>query len=163
MLYIVFLFFYDIIEFDKNRGDIHLRKSNLTKLTNRELDVLSILWNSEQPLTAAEISAASNGELTINAIQAVVRKLLKENLIEVGDIVYSGTVLCRNYKPTPTSKERILTQFSDEFRRFQSKFSVSSLLATLYAPEKDEKKRSQTIQELEDFLEKYKEQNQEEK
>lgn len=67
-------------------------------LSKRELDIMNILWNSEKPLTAAEIYQL-NPDISINTIQAVVKKLLKLNYIEVADIVYSGTVLCRSYHP----------------------------------------------------------------
>lgn len=126
------------------------------KLTNRELDILNILWASEKPLTASEISTVSEGVLTINVVQAMLRKLLKQNLIEVADIVYSGTVLCRNYKPTNASKEQIIAQFSDEFRRFQKEFSLSSLWASLLDQEEDPAERKQQIIDLENFLEEYK-------
>ena len=73
-------------------------------LTGREKDILSILWNSEKGLIASEV-VKERDDLTINTVQAVLKKLLRRNLIEVDQIVYSGTVLSRSYKPTLTEAE----------------------------------------------------------
>ncbi len=58
-------------------------------LTKRDMDVMNILWDSDEPKTAALIVKAKP-ELTMNTVQAVLRKLLKNNLIEVADIFYNG-------------------------------------------------------------------------
>jgi len=73
-------------------------------LTGREKDILDILWNAEKGLIASEIVKQMEG-LTINTVQAVLKKLLKRNLIKIDQIVYSGTVLSRSYVPTLTEAE----------------------------------------------------------
>lgn len=73
-------------------------------LTGREKDILSILWNSEKGLIASEIVKEQEG-LTINTVQAILKKLLRRNLIKVDQIVYSGTVLSRSYVPALTEAE----------------------------------------------------------
>lgn len=80
------------------------KKKKFPKLTSREIDILNILWENEKPLIASEIADARS-DLTINTVQAVLRKLLKYQLVEVADIVYSGTVLSRSYRPTITSED----------------------------------------------------------
>ena len=131
-------------------------KSKPLKLTNRELDILEILWNTGNDMTASQIVAASEGVLTTNTVQAVLKKLLKLELIRVANIVHSGTVLCRSYEPTIAAREQVLEQFSNEFMRFQKKITPSSLLACLIAKEKDEHIRDKEIQQLETFLDEYK-------
>ena len=83
-----------------------LHKKQFLKLTGREMDIMNILWNSQKPLIASEI-AEYRSDLTINTVQAVIRKLLKYQLIEVADIVYSGTVLSRSYKPSISSENML--------------------------------------------------------
>ncbi len=73
-------------------------------LTGRERDILNILWNSDKGLIASEI-VKSREDLTINTVQAILKKLLKRNLIKIDQIVYSGTVLSRSYVPTLTEPE----------------------------------------------------------
>lgn len=52
------------------------KKKKFPKLTSREIDILNILWENEKPLIASEIADARS-DLTINTVQAVLRKLLK--------------------------------------------------------------------------------------
>lgn len=73
-------------------------------LTGREKDILDILWKAGKGLIASEIVKEMEG-LTINTVQAVLKKLLKRNLIKIDQIVYSGTVLSRSYVPTLTEAE----------------------------------------------------------
>lgn len=117
-------------------------------LTDREMDILNILWLSEKPLIASEI-ANRDDSLTINTIQVVLRNLLKKKLIEVADIVYSGTVLCRSYRPTMESKDFTLQQFISEFQNMNS-ITTPKLVATLLEHEKNEEV---VIAELEKLLE----------
>lgn len=84
--------------------------------TRREQDVLEVLWNGEKPMTASEIVGA-NPDLTMNTVQAVLRKLLGQKIIEVADIVYSGTVLSRSYRPIISHDEFIASQFSQDLER----------------------------------------------
>ena len=60
------------------------KKKKFPKLTSREVDIMNILWTSGKPLIASEI-ADCRPDLTINTVQAVLRKLLKYQLVEVAD------------------------------------------------------------------------------
>ena len=91
-------------------------------LSPRQLEVMEILWNAEKGLTASEIVNASN-ELQINTVQASLRSVITKKYIEVGDIVYSGTVLSRSYVPMVTREEYL--NFSC---KKLSEFSSSSLV-----------------------------------
>ena len=73
-------------------------------LTQREQDVLQILWDADCGLISSEVVRRKE-ELTINTVQAIMRKLLSRNLIEVSEIVHSRTVLCRKYVPVMSQKE----------------------------------------------------------
>lgn len=124
------------------------KQNNQSKLTDREMDVLDILWSAEKPLVASEIAKAGDS-LTINTVQVVLRNLLKKKLIEVAEIVYSGTVLCRSYRPTITSKDFALRQFVDQFHNMDKSITPPSLVAALLENEKDEEG---VIEELEKLL-----------
>ena len=130
-------------------------KKPYEKITNRDLDILNILWHSGKSMTASEI-VATGGGLTTNTVQAVLRKLLKQKWIEIAEIVYSGTVLCRSYRPTMTMKEFALTQLADEFQQLQEEISTSSLVAALLDKAPSPEKRAEEIQQLEKLLADYK-------
>jgi len=67
-----------------------------TRLTNREFDIMRILWNSESSLSSRDISNKMES-LTLNTVQATMRTLLKRNFVIADSIGYSGTVLTRKY------------------------------------------------------------------
>ncbi|MTK08109.1 MAG: BlaI/MecI/CopY family transcriptional regulator [Hungatella sp.] len=122
------------------------RKTELS-LTKRELDVMTILWESSRPLVASEITKIDE-TLNINTVQAVIRKLLDKEYIEVDDIVYSGTVLTRSYKPALSKKEMAVQRFIGQFQE-NDKVSIPNLVATLLKHEKNEQ---EVIEELELLL-----------
>lgn len=130
-------------------------KNKFSKLTSREVDIMNILWASEKPLIASEI-ADSRPDLTVNTVQAVLRKLLKYQLIEVADIVYSGTVLSRSYRPTITSEEFALHKVTSDYLAFQKTLSKPLLVSALLDTEKDPVKTRETIDELQKMLDEYK-------
>lgn len=117
-------------------------------LTKREMDVMTILWESNTPLVASEITKM-DASLNINTVQAVIRKLLDKKYIEVADIVYSGTVLTRSYKPTLSKKEMTVQRFIGQFQE-NDKVSIPNLVTTLLKHEKNEQ---EVIEELEAMLE----------
>lgn len=107
-------------------------------------------------MTASEIVSSSSSNLTMNTAQAVLRKLLKNNLIKVADIVYSGTVLSRSYTPTITSEEFAIEQLTSEYQKLQKGLSKISLIAALLEIEPDKEKAREEILQLEKMLEDYK-------
>lgn len=122
------------------------------RLTNRELDILNILWESPKSLVASEITSIRD-DLSINTVQAVLKKLLHKNLIQVDEIVYSGTVLSRSYKPTLTPKEFEIKRFTSSYSKTSGKpFSPSNLIVTLLEEEKDSAKVLSEIKNLEKYL-----------
>lgn len=66
------------------------------KLNPRELEVLKILHENERALTSTEI-VNSGEELTQSTVQAVLRKLLAAELVEVQGVTHSGNVLSRTF------------------------------------------------------------------
>lgn len=131
-----------------------------SKLTRRDLDVLSVLWDSERPLTASEIVAA-NPALNKNTVQPVLRKLLKNELVQVADIVYSGTVLSRSYIPSISRQELSLYRLSSEYRQLEKDVSKASFFSFLLKTEDNQEKFQEDLRELEELLESYKQKDNE--
>jgi predicted transcriptional regulator len=76
----------------------------LGELKKRQLEVMDVLWEADEPMIASEIVKARE-DLNVNTVQAALRSLVKKNYIEVADIVYSGTVLSRRYKTLITKED----------------------------------------------------------
>lgn len=83
----------------------------------RELDVLNILWKSDEPMMATDIVNAKKG-LTQSTVTAVLRKMLSKELVEVVGVTHSGRVLSRTYRPTEKSKQAIKDHFLEMYSGF---------------------------------------------
>lgn len=124
------------------------------KLTNRDFDILQILWSSSTSLTALEI-VKKNPDLTMNTVQAVLRKLLKEGFVKIDKIVYSGTVLSRSFAPAITSEEFILKQARENMQDLGTT-NKSAFLIALFEDENNPKKTLTELEDLEAAIAEYK-------
>ena len=95
----------------------------IRNLSQKQLDVMKILWDAGTTLVASDI----------NTVQASLRVLLKENLVEIADIVYSGTVLSRSYRPL-ISRD---VYFNAEYKNIIGNSSTSAMIATFIEQEED--------------------------
>lgn len=100
------------------------------KMPQKELDVLSLLLRSEQPMTISDI-VAMNPDYTINMIKPIIRKLSKLEMVEVAGIVYRGTSIARTFKPTKTAHLVLQDIFQQEYQSFRELFTDNSLLISL--------------------------------
>lgn len=75
----------------------------------------------------------AESSMNINTVQASLRVLLKENLVEIADIVYSGTVLSRSYRPL-ISRD---VYFNAEYKNIIGNSSTSAMIATFIEQEED--------------------------
>ena len=95
----------------------------MKRITSKQLEIMQVLWKSDQSLTASEI-ANSDPALNINTVQVCIRQLLKNEYIQVADIVYSGTVLCRSYSPIVTKQEYVDAFFCDDVGGLSAALSI---------------------------------------
>ena len=126
----------------------------MVQLNPRELDVLNILWKSEEAMMATDIVNAGEG-LTQSTVTAVLRKLLKDELVEVVGITHSGRVLSRTYRPTETSREVILQNFTYTYNCFSNVISESTLCAAILTDNKAPEKAKAEIKKLKALLSEY--------
>lgn len=87
---------------------VERRKDEMTLklLTKKENEVMSILWQSEKPMTAHMITETDQS-LSIYTVQQVLQRLLKMNYVEIAEINYSGTVFARYYAPAISQTDYI--------------------------------------------------------
>ena len=117
----------------------------------RELEILNILWNSDVALTSADIIEEGN-RLSQSTVQAVLRKLLNEGLVQVEGVTHSGNVLSRTYKPTEASRDVITKQFVNNYSDIQNIVSKRSIFAAMLNMETDSDKRKAEIEDLKKML-----------
>ena len=119
----------------------------MAQMNPRELDVLNILWKSDEPLMATDIVNAGEG-LTQSTVTAVLRKLLREKMIEVVGVTHSGRVLSRTYRPTEESRERILQNFTDSYSCFCDVIAESTMCAAILKSGNDTKRSKEELTKL---------------
>jgi len=121
-------------------------------LNEREMDVLNILWANEEPMMVTDIVNQKNG-LTQSTVTAVLRKLLKEELVEVAGVTHSGRVLSRIYKPTEKSRKVIMTDFLDQYNRFCEVIRESEICASILTSINDKNRTKEEAKKLFALLE----------
>ena len=62
----------------------------MRKLTQKQLEVMKVLWDHNKPMISSEIEK-SNPSFNTNTVQTCLRELLKKDYIQFGVFVYSGT------------------------------------------------------------------------
>ena len=81
------------------------------KFNNREIDVLSILWDSDISLTVNDIAEISG--ISKSTVSPVLKKLLAKNYIKVEDVVLSGKTVTRKYIPIIDREKFILEAYKN--------------------------------------------------
>ncbi len=115
----------------------------MAQLNPRELDVLNILWKSGEAMTSTDIVNEMRG-LTQSTVIAVLRKLLKEGLVEVDGVTHSGKVLSRTYRPTEASRDIIMDNFATDYANFKNVITQSDICAAiLHVEEKPERLKAE--------------------
>ena len=107
------------------------------KLTNREVEVLNLLWEAGKPCVASDL-AKMDDSLSLNTIFSVLRVLLKKGYVEIADIVYSGTVLTRSYRPTALAEDLSTEHFVTQYKQLIKSISPTMLFAALLDSKNDD-------------------------
>lgn len=87
-------------------------------LSKKEFDIMNVLWNSSQSLTANQICEIDKN-LIMSTTQVSLRKLLKNKFISVDQVVMNNKSLSRSYIPIVKQGEYILNSFNNiDVKRF---------------------------------------------
>lgn len=121
--------------FKTNNNDIGGKQMIPNGLTRRESQIMTILWNSDRPLSAAEVVAIAP-ELSKNTIQIVLKKLLTLGYVEVAGFTYSKNALTRTFKPIIEQSEYLIGTLSEKTALDVTKAYIS---------------KSESLEELEDI------------
>ncbi len=105
-------------------------------------------------MTSTDIVNEQRG-LTQSTVIAVLRKLLKDDLVQVDGVTHSGKVLSRTYRPTENSREVIMRNFADDYANFKNVISKSDLCAAILHIEQTPEQMKEEISKLKDILAEY--------
>lgn len=121
------------------------------KLNTRDMEIIMILACSESPMTSSQI-VRNKGGLTQSTVQAVLRKLLNEDLVEVAGVTHSGNVLSRTFSISDKGRNVVEEKFIADFVEFKSIINKSAVVAGMLAAETDMDQRKKDIAEIESCL-----------
>ena len=122
-------------------------------LSEREMNVMQVLWKYEKPMTVTEI-VESEKELTTSTVDTVLRKLLDKGYVQVIDTVQTGKVFARRYKAKKTQDEEIEEKIEKCMKNSRNPMSfVNTITAALLNGAVDEES---VIDELERIVQKRK-------
>ena len=96
----------------------------------RELEILNILQGAEKPLIVTDI-VNMQPDLTHSTVTTVLRKLLREGLVEVDGSVHSGKVPSRTFKCTDDAKDSVLRYYKTLFQQTNNIVTAEDILALL--------------------------------
>ena len=124
---------------------------NPIQLSRREMEVMTLLWKSDTPYLASEIARISS--TSINTVNVVLKNLLNAGMIEIADIVHSGTVLSRRYRPNVDPEVYTTELFIKQFKDISPKLPTTQIVSRLLDEDVDRK----TIDELEELVHQHRE------
>jgi len=82
-----------------------------TILTETEMNVLKLLWNSERALTRSEIfDRLPNKKGHTNAINQVLNTMMEKGVVRVDGLTRCGRIYGRTYAPAMTMEEFLVQQ-----------------------------------------------------
>lgn len=115
------------------------------------MEVMTLLWKSDTPYLASEIARISS--TSINTVNVVLKNLLNAGMIEIADIVHSGTVLSRRYRPNVDPEVYTTELFIKQFKDISPKLPTTQIVSRLLKEDVDRK----TIDELEELVHQHRE------
>ncbi|ETT67570.1 MULTISPECIES: BlaI/MecI/CopY family transcriptional regulator [Paenibacillus] len=122
-----------------------------TKLTNRELEIMHILWKEPHPLTATNIFEKIEEKFSIYSIQNALQSLLTKNAIEVAAYTKVFKTTARKYRPIITTNDYAVMQFAQYYSTDDAQTGITELISTLFKFE-DENIDIHTIDRLEKLI-----------
>ncbi len=121
-------------------------------LTDKEYEIMRVLWNSDKPMQTSEIYAKTE-TIAENSMHPVIKKLINKGYIRVVGTIRVVKVPCRLYVPGISLNEYIAMQTKEVFRYNNREIDLKGILGCLVKKEKN--KSGSYITAIEEFLKEY--------
>ncbi len=137
-----------------------MSKKNAERLTDLEVQVMKVLWDSEKAMTNSEIAEElKDTGLSVASVAQLVKRLLKKEVIEVCDHILVSNVYARTFQPRLTREEFIAGELlhMQDATSSDKKKGLKGIFAALVLVEKENNINKQDLEILERFVQKKKE------
>ncbi len=121
------------------------------RLTKRELAVMRVLWEANEPLTVSEI-VERDADGTIDSVQRVVKNLLKKNAVAIEGYEQIGKKISRKLKPVIDSESIELPAFEEFINNLASKNISTCHIVAALLPTDDSPKALEELNALEELI-----------
>ncbi|MBR6401556.1 MAG: BlaI/MecI/CopY family transcriptional regulator [Firmicutes bacterium] len=121
-------------------------------LTEKEYEVMEILWKSEKPMLASEVTKKVS-RASGNSTHHLLNRLMEKGVVKVAGNVKIVKAQSRLYAPAYTTAEYIAIQAGEIFKATTGKFDVKDMLACLV--KKNKNKNDEIINEIKAFIDEY--------
>ncbi len=123
-------------------------------LTNKEYQIMKILWNSEKPLLVSDILAKAEN-IAENSLHPMINSLIKKNYIKIVGNVKVSKTNSRLYAANISIDEYAAKQLNEIFDSANKTPDISNVL--MYFSKHNKKKKNENlINELQKFIDDYK-------
>lgn len=130
-----------------------MMRNKKVKLTDVEVQIMNVLWESGKCMTTVQISEKlKDAGISRPSVSQAMKRLLEKDAVKVGDLVLSSNVYARAFQPTFTRHEYIGMEISD-LRRLSGKGSgVKGFFAAMFAAEGEDEVSREELEALEQFV-----------
>lgn len=137
-----------------------MSKKCTERLTDLEVQVMKVLWDSERAMTNSEIAEELKEEtdLSVASVAQLVKSLLQKDVLEVGEHVPVANVYARTFRPKLTREEFIAAELLHIQKATSSdkKEGLKGIFAALFMVEKENGMNRQELEAIEHFIQRKK-------
>ncbi|MDO5389453.1 MAG: BlaI/MecI/CopY family transcriptional regulator [Clostridia bacterium] len=124
-------------------------------LTEREYEVMEILWRNPKPMLASDIMEVTKSTSN-NSVHHILNKLMEKGFVKVAGNVKVVKSQSRLYAPAVSAMEYIVMESDEIFKSTAKKFDLKSFLFCLTKSNKSNKGRNdEIINDIKNFIEEY--------
>lgn len=138
-----------------------MSKKCAERLTDLEVQVMKVLWDSERAMTNSEIAEKLKEEtnLSVASVAQLVKRLLQKDVLEVDEHVPVANVYARTFRPKLTREEFIAGELLHIQKATSSdkKKGLKGIFAALFMAEEENGVNRQELEAIEHFIQKKKE------
>lgn len=121
-------------------------------LTEREYEIMEILWQSQKPMLASDIMEVAENT-SGNSVHKILNKLMEKGFVKVAGNVKVVKSQSRLYAPAISAVEYIAIQSEEIFKSTTKKFDLKNFLLCL--TKKNKSRNNEIIDEIKSFIEEY--------
>ncbi len=129
-------------------------KSKKYHLTNKEYEIMKILWKSGKPMLISDILLETDN-VAENSLHPMIKNLINNGFIKVVGSMKVSKTTSRLYAPAITVDEYAAMQLEGIMKTSNTKLDFKNVLA--YFTKRNKKNNDDVITEVEEFIKEYKE------